>query len=145
MIWFDLIYLFLRTRKTAIRAATSITTITTTITPTIVPVGIPVPVRASLLPTDGIADLLEPPGVVGSGISVPAEVTTLVSNAVGFVVKGCVGLIKVESVVSSVNEFDGWLSVVIGETVDDASVPPCGAGVVGAGIVGAGAGDFKRD
>ena len=107
--------------------------------------GIPVPVWASLLPTDGIADLLEPPGVVGSGISVPAEVTTLVSNAVGFVVKGCVGLIKVESVVSSVNEFDGWLSVVIGETVDDASVPPCGAGVVGAGVVGAGAGDFKRD
>lgn len=122
-----------------IRAATSITTITTTITPTIVPVGIPVPVWASLLPTDGIADLLEPPGIVGSGISVPAEVT------VGFVVKGCVGLIKVESVVSSVNEFDGWLLVVIGETVDDASVPPCGAGVVGAGVVDAGAGDFKRD
>lgn len=119
----------------------------TTITPTIAPVGIPVPVWASLPPTDGTADLPEPPGVVSGGTSVPTVKTTGVSDVLGFVVKGSIEGIKVEPAVSSVNEFEGWLLMVVGESVDGASVLPCvDSGVDGVvGVVGAGARDFKRD
>ena len=116
--------------------------ITTTITPAIVPVGIPVPVCASLPPDDGTADLPEPPGVVGGGLSVPTVETTGVGNMVGFVLEGSVEGVKVEPVVSSVNECEGWLLMVVGGSVDGASVVvlPC----VDSGV-GAGARDFKKD
>ena len=136
-------YLFLQTKR-AIRAATTISTTATTITPAIVPVDILVPVWASLPPSDGTADLPEPPGVVSGGVSVLSGKTTGVtwSDVVGFVVKGSVEETKVEPVVSSVNEFEVWLLMVVGWTVIGAlTVLPC----VDSGVVGAGARDFKRD
>ena len=72
----------------------------------------------------------------------PTEKTTDVSNAVGFVVMRSVEGIKVEPVVSSVDEFEGRLLMVMGVTVDGAPVLPCVDS--GVGVVGAGARDFKR-
>jgi len=112
-----------------------ITAITSTITPAIVPVVNSPPVRASLPPSGGAADL-ELACFVGVRSSVTSEKTTCDGVVVGTVIKGSVEGIKVDGpVVLPVNECEGWLLVVVGGVVDGALVLFCvGAGVV-AGIL----------
>ena len=110
-----------------------ITAITSTITPAIVPVVISPPVRASLPPSGGAADL-ELACFVGVRSSVPSEKTTCDDVVVGTVIKGSVEGIKVDGpVVLPVNECEGWLLVVVGGVVDGALVLFCVGGGVGAG------------